>query len=290
MPDTQISPYAKVGGGGGQFSSFGVSALNTQGGGQLPSYSDQLGQGYTQAGGAQSVGQGLMNSKAPGQAGQFLTYMKYGYQGAKMTLNQFLVFHQAKQQKRILGWQAELQDIQTKALQTAADDAMRAGHQAIAATTYRYGQQKSSTRVAMAASGVRVGGQGSSAEVLASQDIAKQMEVAQLYANAVAQAFGYRKQAVNSQNQALAIRAAQRSISPWAAAITTSISNALNGTSMVGDMNFSGGQKQSTTKISPDKWGVTQKDIGQASSSSSSWGVGFNSSSSGMASVFGGGK
>lgn len=282
MPDTQISPYASAGSGQGAFPSYGVSLLDTSGGGQLPSYSSQLGQGYTQAGGAQNIGQGLMNSNAPGQAGQFLTYMKYGYQGAKMTLNQFLVFHQAKQQKRILGWQAELQDIQTKALQTAADDTMRAGHQAIAATTYKYGQQKSSSRVAMAAAGIRVGGEGSSAEVLASQDIAKQMEVATLYANAVAQAFGYRKQAVNSANQALAIRAAQKSISPWAAAITTSISDALNGTSMIGDMDFKGmgkdlgfgsGQKQQTTKISPDKWGV-----------------GFGNSSTGMASVFGGGK
>ena len=157
----------------------------------------------------------------------FLLGMKMGYMGEQITVGPFLAYRKAKQEKRILGWQAELQDLQTKALQTAADDTMRAGHRAIASATYQAGQLKASTRASMAAAGVRVGAAGSSAEILASQDIAKEMTAAQLYANAVAQAWGYRKAAVNSNNQALAIRAARKSISPWAAAITKHLSDGM---------------------------------------------------------------
>lgn len=129
----------------------------------------------------------------------------------------YFTYQNAKNEKAILKCQAELYRIQAQSRRNAADDAMRAGNQHIAAITFQAGQQKAATRVSMAASGVQVG-VGSSAEILASQDIARDMQVNQTYANAVTASFGYRRAATNTEGRALATQAASNSISPWAAA------------------------------------------------------------------------
>lgn len=131
--------------------------------------------------------------------------------------NTYFTYQNTKNEKAILKCQAELYRIQAQSLRNAADDAMRAGNQQIAAITYKAGQQKAATRVSMAASGIQVG-VGSSAELLASQDIARDMQVNQTYANAVTASFGYRRSATNTEGKALATQAASNSISPWAAA------------------------------------------------------------------------
>ena len=218
-----------------------------------------------------TIGQSIESAPA---MNDFMQGMKYGYMGEQMTIGPFLAYRKAKQEKRILGWQAELQDLQTKALQTAADDVMRAGHRAIASATFNAGQAKSSTRVSMAAAGVRVGAAGSSAEVLASQDIAKEMTAAQLYANAVAQSWGYCKAAVNSNNQAMAIRSAQKSISPWAAAVTKHLSDAMslmdsgNIFSQIGGL-FGGGHGASTVTEGASKGRGIQLESSSSLSASS---------------------
>lgn len=129
----------------------------------------------------------------------------------------YFTYRNAKNEKAILKCQAELYRIQAQSQRNAADDAMRAGNQQIAAITYQAGRQKAATRVSMAASGVQVG-VGSSAEILASQDIARDMQVNQAYANAVTASFGYRRAATNTEGRALATQAASNSISPWATA------------------------------------------------------------------------
>ena len=78
------------------------------------------------------------------------------------------------------------------------------------------------------AGGVRVAGSGSSAEVLASIDIVKEIRINQTLANAVTQAWGYRIQAVDSDNRALAYEYAAKSISPWASAISTAFKKVAN--------------------------------------------------------------
>lgn len=194
--------------------------------------------GMTEADASSSMGQAIQS--APSFGSDFMEGMKLGYQGTKMTIAPFLSYRKAKQQKKILGLQQELLEMQAQSYQTAAEDVMRAGHNASASVSYQMGQAKASARTSMAAHGVRVG-QGSSAEVLTSYDIAKEMQTNQIIANAVTQSWGYRRQAVNIENQALAVESAKNSISPWASAITSFITESMNSMNVVGS-DFGGGQ------------------------------------------------
>ena len=195
--------------------------------------------GTSQADAASAMGK--MIQEMPSFGSEFVQGMKIGYTGVTMTLSPFLAYRGAKIEKEILGLQADLLDMQVQSIQTQAEDVMRAGHQASAAVSYQAGQAKSSARASMGASGVRVNAAGSSAEALSSIDIVKDMQRSQIMANAVAQSWGYRRQAVQVQNQALAVRSAQKNISPWAAAITTHLSDVMDSMNQMGDM-FGGGQ------------------------------------------------
>lgn len=195
--------------------------------------------GTSQADAASAMGQ--MIQEMPSFGSEFVQGMKIGYTGVTMTLSPFLAYRGAKIEKEILGLQADLLDMQVQSIQTQAEDVMRAGHQASAAVSYQAGQAKSSARASMGASGVRVNAAGSSAEALSSIDIVKDMQRSQIMANAVAQSWGYRRQAVQVQNQALAVRSAQKNVSPWAAAITTHLSDVMDSMNQMGDM-FGGGQ------------------------------------------------
>jgi hypothetical protein len=204
-----------------------------------------------------SMGKAVENMPTFGNS--FLQGMKLGYQGEQMTVAPFLAYRKAKQEKNILNLQADLMELQAQSFQTAADDVMRAGHQASASVSYQTGQAKSSVRASQGASGVRVGATGSSAETLASFDIVKEIQTNQIMANAVAQSFGYRRKALDVQHRADAIRRAADSISPWASAITTHLGDVIDSLSMVGN-NFSSGQGGG---LSADTW----KNFGSSFSS-----------------------
>lgn len=132
----------------------------------------------------------------------------------------FSAWSAAKTEKKLYEIQARMQELQARAAQNQAEDILRAGNQRVAAITYQAGQAKRSAKVSMAAAGVRVG-TGSSAEVLASHDIAKEMQVNQTIANTIAQAYGAKRQAINASNKAIAIEAQADGISPWAAALNS---------------------------------------------------------------------
>lgn len=197
----------------------------------------------TKAGTAQAVGQSIQNM--PSFGSDFIQGMKWGYQGVTDTAAPFMSYRAAKLEKTLLGLQQDLIELQAQSLQTQADDAMKAGIQQSADVSYRIGQAKSSARTSMAAAGVRVGAAGSSAEILASFDIVKDAQRAVIMQNAIAQSFGYRKQAVDVQNQARAVAAAKRSVSPWAAAITSFINVGMSQMDF-GAMGKSFGQAQSS--------------------------------------------
>ncbi len=63
--------------------------------------------------------------------------------------------------------------------------------------------------------------------------------------NAIAQSFGYRKQAVDVQNQARAVASAKNQVSPWASAITSFINVGMSQMDF-GAMGKSIGQAQSS--------------------------------------------
>lgn len=192
----------------------------------------------TALGAFQNVGQSIQDMPSGGS--EFVQGMKLGYAAEKGTIGVFVAYHEARRQRNIMRMQAELIDLQTKSLDNAADDAMRAGMQQAASIGFQAGQAKASQRASMGASGLQVG-VGSSARVLASTDIAKEMAVNQTMANAVTQSFGYRKQAAYSRSEALAVRAAADQIKPWASALSAMVSSAMMGAEMFGMGGGSGG-------------------------------------------------
>lgn len=133
----------------------------------------------------------------------------------------FLAYRQAKYEKKMYGMRAELSEMTAAQYQTAAEGVIKASHTQVASITHQAGQVKASTRVSQASSGVRVSGSGSAAEVLTSQDIARDMTVNQTLVNGITQSFGYQRKKVESQIDALGLRAAQDAISPWTAALST---------------------------------------------------------------------
>lgn len=84
-----------------------------------------------------------------------------------------------------------------------AQSALQAGQQQAAALSLRAGQLKSRQRASLAANGVDLG-DGNAAELQASTDIMKGADLDTLTANAVRTAWGYRAQASNFENDALA--------------------------------------------------------------------------------------
>ena len=190
-------------------------------------YPSSYAQTHGQASGKGSVSSAIQaNAGAMGQIpGGFGTGFKVGYTAGNILTGPFLSYQAARQEKRSLQMQADIANLQAASYHTAADDAKRAGLNQAAAIGYQAGQTKSSIRTRQAAAGVRVGGSGSSAEVLASIDVAKEMQINQVIANSVATSWGYRRSAVDYSNKALSYECAAKGISPWAAAITTLVSS-----------------------------------------------------------------
>lgn len=151
-----------------------------------------------------------------------------GYTTVMAVASPILAYKGAKYEKAKLKMQANIYRMAAKSSSTAADDTMRAGEQQAAAIGYQAGQAKSSSRASMAAAGVQVGASGNSAEALASIDIVKEIQVNQTMANAVAQSWGYRKQAVSSLNQAYAQESAASDINPWVSALIQMNTDAIN--------------------------------------------------------------
>jgi hypothetical protein len=134
-------------------------------------------------------------------------------------------FYQAKANKYQLQTQAVIDDTNARISEMGAQSALNQGQKEIANLTLQAGQLKSSQRASMAANGIDLG-TGSAAEVQASTDIMKEIDVNQANANTVKNAWGYRMQGVNYQNQSLAARAGASSISPIGSATTSLMSGA----------------------------------------------------------------
>lgn len=188
----------------------------------------------------------------------------------------WLTYRAAKYEKAKLKMQAGLMRMQQKAQYTAADDVMRGGERQAAAIGYQAGMAKSSSRASMAAAGVQVGTSGNSAEALASIDVVKEMQVNQVMANAVAQSWGYRRAAVQTGNEAMAVESAASDISPLLAAFVEMNNQELQ-------MMNSGPGSSGASGSSGKKGGMSVGDIKDFASlfKSSGGSAGISGSSSG---------
>jgi hypothetical protein len=135
-----------------------------------------------------------------------------------------------------LDFQQTISNINARAAEFDAQQALEAGKQRKALATLRFGQLKAESRVSAAARGVQAG-VGSAAEVQASIEFAKDVDAFTIDSNAFRAARAARRRALDFRNQAGAAgvgaanaRSSRRSLNPALAAFTT----ALGGVGRVG--------------------------------------------------------
>lgn len=127
---------------------------------------------------------------------------------------------------------ARMADLNARQAELDAQAIVRAGRQQSALLTLRAGQERSRRKVSAAARGV-VGNVGSAAELLASEDLSREIDRTVIRTNTVRAANAARTQSVNYQNQALLgrasagnLRASARTINPLLAGVTSSLASA----------------------------------------------------------------
>ena len=131
-------------------------------------------------------------------------------QGIANTISAFGSLSITKHNNAIAQSQANIARINAQMMERQYESTLRSSERAITQKTMAAGQAKASQRAALAANGIAVG-EGSAAELQASTDIVKEMDVNQIKANALSQAWGYKTQAVNYESQALMSEAQKQS-------------------------------------------------------------------------------
>ncbi len=134
-------------------------------------------------------------------------------------------YSSAKSKRLELQGAADMSDLNAGMSEQAAQQELARGNAAVAASSARAGQVKSSQRAAMAANGIDLG-EGSAAEVLASTDLSNEADMQTLTANAVRAAWGQRIQATNFSYDERSKRAGAAGISPSMAAATSLLGSA----------------------------------------------------------------
>src|ERR1700733_9385934 len=140
--------------------------------------------------------------------------------------------YQDKSQALNLGYQADIAAINSRSAEYSAESTLEASKSQIANMTMQAGQQTASTTATMAAHGIRLG-VGSAADITASQNIVKDVNMYTIDANATRAAAPDRTQATNYSNQSLmdrvsaanATRSAS-SISPFASMTSSLLTTA----------------------------------------------------------------
>jgi len=192
-----------------------ISGHNADTGGMSPAMAKvaQAGQGLRNF--------GLMTSLLGGVGSAFGTY--YAAKTAQ---------YQEKSEASSLSFQSDVAAINSSRAEMTAESIEESGKSQIANYTMRAGQEKSAATASMAARGVALG-VGSAAEVSASMDIEKDLNVMAINSNTTRQAWAAREQGANYANEALldrtgavnALRSAG-SISPVGGAVNSLLGSA----------------------------------------------------------------
>lgn len=134
-------------------------------------------------------------------------------------------YYGAATQKANLYGQAAVAESNARIAELQAQDELAKGQNQIGKLTLAAGQMKSSQRASMAANGVDLG-VGNAAEVQASTDLMKEVDMQTAELNAIKGAWGYRAQKANFENEAYAARASAKGINPLLQGATTLIGGA----------------------------------------------------------------
>ena len=155
----------------------------------------------------------------------YLPMASLGMQAAGAAMGTVGSYYSAQNTKSNLQMQANLADTNAQIAELGAQSALAQGAKEEQRSRLQTTALKKSQRVAMAANGVDLG-QGSAAEILTSTDLMGDIDANTIKANAVRNAWGYRTQATNYQNQALMNRASASSISPMGGAVSSLLGSA----------------------------------------------------------------
>lgn len=142
-----------------------------------------------------------------------------------MVSNAIGSYYSAKSNKANLQFQADMADINARLSEQSARQELLNGQKQTASLTMQTGKVKSGQRAAMAANGIDLG-EGNAAEIQASTDIMKEVDMNTIEANAVRSAWGYRTQGVNYQNEAITKRGTADGISPFMSGASSLLSSA----------------------------------------------------------------
>lgn len=137
---------------------------------------------------------------------------------------------QAESAASTLEYQQAIAEINAQVAELNAQQALYAGERQIGMVTMEYGQKKSAARASMAARGVTLGA-GSAQEVIATNELMKEVDTITINANAVRaaeaarmQKVGFEAEALMSDTYADMTRTQAEAISPWASAASSLLS------------------------------------------------------------------
>ena len=162
--------------------------------------------------------------------------------------------YQQKSQASAFAFQSDMASINSSRAEKTAESILEAGKSQVANYTMQAGQRRAGAIAAIGARGIALG-PGSAAEVIASMDIEKDINVLNINSNTTRQAWAAREQGTDYQNEALLDRVssvnAKRSadsISPTSAAVTSLIGTA---TQVAGEWDWNRWMKQRMAAGSP---------------------------------------
>ena len=134
-------------------------------------------------------------------------------------------FYSAQGQRRMLQAQADIAKINAATAESSARTALMIGQREEQRSMLQTAALKGKQTASMAANGIDLG-EGSAARVLTDSDVMGQIDRNTIAANAVRQAWGYRTQAVNLQNDASIKESQAGAISPWMGAASSLLTSA----------------------------------------------------------------
>lgn len=129
-------------------------------------------------------------------------------------------YYGAKMANATLRHQAFMSDLDAKQAELAAQTEMQRGVFDVGRITLAHKQRKGARRASMAAAGVDLTS-ASAIEVVASEELIKEIDVNTTMSNAVRAAYGYKTAAVNASNAAIIGRASSGANSPFAASMAS---------------------------------------------------------------------
>ena len=158
------------------------------------------------------------SSFSAGQAGLAL-------QGIGAIVGVMSAYGSVQAAKRSLRFQAQMAEINGKMAEQGAQSILMAGQRNEQRSSIATANLKSTQTANFAANGIDLG-EGSAARTLTSTDVLGEIDKNTIHANAVREAWGYRANAVNANNDALMKRSQADGMSGGAAAFTSLLNSA----------------------------------------------------------------